>query len=165
MPQIILKINDSKDKIYNTENICCYIAQKDISSSQFQEISLTGKPLLILNDVEPSSDGVFFEVDSSKPIKMQIRPIREKIGTKKILGVAIEPTRHEAMLASETEPEFIAFRITSENLSKAKSVIDWYNDLFLIQSAIDLSAEKVDIKGIDVDFIIINSRDYHDFSC
>ena len=44
-------------------------------------------------------------------------------------------------------------------------VIKWYNELFLIQSAIDLSSGLQDIKGLDVDFVIINSSDYDDFSC
>ena len=165
MPQIILKINDSEDKVYDSENICCYIVTKDVFQSKLQEITQTGKPLLIMNEVDIASSGTVLELDSSKPIKSQIRPIRDKIGTKKILGAIIEPSRHEAMLASETEPEFVAFRIRADNLSKAKEVVTWYNDLFLIQSAADLSIEKVDIKDIDVDFIIINSCDYNDFSC
>ena len=81
------------------------------------------------------------------------------------MGVVINPTRHEAMLASETEPEFVAFRYTQENATKAAEVIRWYNELFLIQSAVDLSSGLVDVKGLDVDFVIINSSDYDDFSC
>ena len=165
MPQIILKINSSDDKIYTSDNICCYLIGEDVSLDKIAEVTSVGKPVLMQDTTNAITDGCVVNVDSSLPVKSQLRPIREKIGSKKILGVIIEPSRHEAMLASEVEPEFVAFRLTRENLADAVEVIDWYNDLFLIQSAADLSVEKIDVKGIDIDFIIINSQDYDDFSC
>ena len=165
MPQIILKINSSADKIYDSDKICCYLINPDVPLDKIAEATAIGKPVLMFNTTNAIADGCVVDVDSSLPIKTQIRPIREKIGNKKILGTIIEPSRHEAMLASETEPEFVAFRVTRENLIAAHDVIDWYNELFLIQSAADLSIESVDAKELNVDFVIINSQDYNDFSC
>ena len=169
MPQIILKINTVNDKIYDSENICCYLADASLPENSLQKLKNSGKLLLLFGDkaaekLKPlDADGVVVWTDSKKPIKAQIRPFREKIGAKKALGVVIAATRHEAMLASEVEPEFVAFRL--ENRGQEADVIKWYNELFLIQSAIDLSGGLQDIKGLDVDFVIINSSDYDDFSC
>ena len=171
MPQIILKINTVNDKIYASENICCYLADASLPENSLQKIKNSGKLLLLFGDkaaekLKPlDADGIVVWTDSKKPIKAQIRPLREKIGAKKALGVVIAATRHEAMLASEVEPEFVAFRLDLENKGPEADVIKWYNELFLIQSAIDLSSGLQDIKGLDVDFVIINSSDYDDFSC
>ena len=105
------------------------------------------------------------EILTTQPIKTQINKIRSQLGSQKALGVIIPARRHEAMLASEAEPEFVAFRFLASEKEKAIDVIKWYNELFLIQSVIDLSGGLQDIKGLDVDFVIINSSDYDDFSC
>lgn len=166
MPDIILKINTPEDKIYTSNHICCYWFASKPSANQRQQTAAAGKLILASPDIDiADNDGVVVAVDSTKPLKAQIRPWREKIGGKKALGVIINPTRHEAMLASETEPEFVAFRFNQDNAAAASEVIKWYNELFLIQSAVDLSGGLVDIHGLDVDFVIINSSNYDDFSC
>ncbi len=166
MPDIILKINTPEDKIYTSDHICCYWFASKPGANQRQQTASAGKLVLASPDIDiADNDGVVVAVDSDKPLKAQIRPWREKIGGKKALGVIINPTRHEAMLASETEPEFVAFRFNQDNAAAASEVIKWYNELFLIQSAVDLSGGLVDIQGLDVDFVIINSSDYDDFSC
>ena len=81
------------------------------------------------------------------------------------MGTVIVPRRHEAMLVSETEPEFVAFKFPQESAAPAAEVVKWYNDLFLIQSAVDLTDGLQDIAAFDPDFVIINSRDYKDFGC
>lgn len=166
MPDIILKINTPEDKIYTSDHICCYWFASKPGADQRQQTAAAGKLILASPDIDiADNDGVVVAVDSAKPLKAQIRPWREKIGGKRALGVIINPTRHEAMLASETEPEFVAFRFSQNNAAAASEVIKWYNELFLIQSAVDLSGGLVDIQGLDVDFVIINSSDYDDFSC
>ena len=171
MPNIILKINNHSDKIYDSDNICCYLADASLSVDYLSQIASKGKMMLLFGDAAPDkclsigASGVVVDVDSSLPVKKQIRPVREKIGPQRALGVVIAPSRHEAMLAAETEPEFVCFRCDKTSIAKAKDIITWYNELFLIQSAADLSSGLVDISGLDVDFVIINSRDYKDFGC
>lgn len=171
MPNIILKINAETDKIYDHTDICCYLAAASLPETLLRRLAASEKLLLLSGAAaadrvkELDAGGLVAEVDPQKPVKAQIRPLREKIGLKKALGAVIEPTRHQAMLASETEPEFVAFRITRENASAAAEVIRWYNELFLIQSALDLSSGLIEGKLPETDFVIINSRDYDDFSC
>ncbi len=170
MPQIILKINNKNDKIYEDDNICCYIADTFLPDNVIDKIIKTNKLLLWQGEnanekAKTIGNGVVINTDPTKPMKAQIKPLRESLKSSKILGAVIEPSRHEAMLASETEPEFIALRIRDKDLSKTKELISWYNDLFLIQIAADMTEYKGDIKDFDVDFVIINSQDYADFSC
>ena len=46
MPQIILKINTINDKIYQSENICCYLADASLPEKFLQELKKTGKTLI-----------------------------------------------------------------------------------------------------------------------
>lgn len=171
MPNFILKINHLSDEIYNNDNISCYLLNSTLDESFVQNFDAKNKPLLLQGDNAPelckklNTAGVVYELDVTLPTKVQINKIREIIGTKKILGVIIPPRRHEAMLVSETEPEFVAFRFASEDKTKAEGLIAWYNELFLIQSALDLSDGLQDISSFDTDFVIINSTDYKDFGC
>ncbi len=170
MPQIILKINNKNDKIYEDDNICCYIVDTSISDDVINKIIKTNKLLLwqgvnAEDKLKNLGNGIVITTDTQKPIKPQLKPFRDKLKKNKILGAIIEPSRHEVMLASETEPEFIALRIREESLSQTKDLIAWYNDLFLIQIAADMSEYKGNTKDFEVDFIIINSKDYADFSC
>ncbi|MBE6445002.1 MAG: hypothetical protein E7019_02955 [Alphaproteobacteria bacterium] len=170
MPQIILKINHDTDKIHENNNICCYILESELSDSTINKVISIGKPVLFdgknaINKINVLGDGIIINIDSRKPLKAQVRPIREKIGTKKIIGTVIDPSRHEAMLASETEPEFVAFRVSEHNFDKAKELIEWYNELFLIQCAVQPETFFSGLKELDVDFLIINSQNFDDFSC
>ena len=170
MPQIILKINNNSDKIYENDDICCYILESELSDSTVNNVINTGKPVLFAgkhatDKLKTFGDGIIIDVDSQKPLKPQVRPIREKISTKKIIGTIIEPTRHEAMLASETEPEFVIFRVSEHNFDKAKNLIEWYNELFLIQCAAQSNSFFPRLKELDVDFLVINSQNFDDFSC
>lgn len=170
MPQIILKINNENDKIYENDNICCYIANTSLTNNVIDKILKTNKLLLwqgpnIEEKIKTIGNGVVINTDTKKPLKAQIKPVKEKLRNNQILGTIIEPSRHETMLASETEPDFVAIRIRESELIKTKELISWYNDLFLIQIAADMSEYKGSIKDFDVDFVIINSKDYADFSC
>jgi hypothetical protein len=70
--------------------------------------------------------------------------------------VIIPARRHEAMLAGEVEPEFIAFR--SNNTDKDADVIAWYNEFFLIPLAWVYETEG-DVNKINgVDFAIVDSK-------
>ena len=170
MPQIILKINNEKDKIYEADDICCYIASTSLSNSILDKIIKTNKLLLWQGEkaedkIENTGNGIVISTNSREPIKAQLKSIRKQLKRPKILGAIIEPSRHEAMLASEIEPEFVAIRIRQENIAKAKEIIAWYNELFLIQIAADMSEYKGSKDDFDVDFVIINSQDYANFSC
>lgn len=171
MPNIILKINSTTDKIHTSEDICCYLINSGLPSSFIKDLAGCGKMLLLIGDnaaqkcKEYDADGIVVEIDPTQPLKVQVNKPREMIGPKKVCGVIVPAHRHEAMLAAETEPDFVAFKFAPEETAKAAEIIAWYNDLFLIQSAADLSSGLQNIADIDIDFMIINSQDYKDFGC
>ncbi len=171
MPKIILKINSASDPFYDSDNICCYLVDASLSPDMLEKCRKTDKMVLICG-VDATSkckqhdlDGIVIEPDVKKPLKIQIKKELAEVGQRKVLGVVVPAHRHEAMLAGETEPDFIIFKFTPQEAVSAFEVIRWYNELFLIQSAIDLTLGLQNITDIDVDFVIINSCDYKDFGC
>lgn len=171
MSKIILKIESENAKIYRDENICCYLVNSALSVDFIKSFADSDKMLLLYGENAPAlckslnTDGLVWELDTSLPIKAQIIRIREIAGPRKILGTVIPPRRHEAMLVSETEPEFVVFKFSEADSAAALKVVGWYNELFLIQSAIDLSEGLQDVKAFEPDFVIINSADYENFGC
>ena len=171
MSQIILNIATAGDKIYDDSEICCYLADVSLPREFILSLREKGKMVLLAGNGAPELcaslglDGVITEVSPDYPVKAQLNKVRGIIGNRKVLGALIPPRRHEAMLAAETEPEFVAFRFSAAEFEAAAEVVRWYNEYFLIQSAVDLRDGLQDVKGWEADFVIINSRDYEDFSC
>lgn len=161
MPQIILKINSADDNIVNNADICCYIVASDLPLSVVNKIVAAGKMVLAFGDDaldkcrQCNLDGVFASVDVTRPIKAQLKPLREALKGK-TLGVLLPPRRHEAMLASEVEPEMVAFDM-SDNLPH-DDFISWYEELFLLPFALSYDAAPADIKSVKSDFVIINAK-------
>jgi len=168
MPQIILKINKNSDVIAKGDNICCYIADSSLDKRKFEELVKTEKMVLVQGDNAESCyqkynlDGVVVEIDTSKPIKAQLKPWREKL-KKKTLGVVIPPRRHEAMLVSEIEPEFVIFNISESE--KDESLIEWYNELFVLPSAVQFSGKIWPLEKIKSDFVIFDAEKFKNSGC
>ena len=107
---------------------------------------------------EKNADGVVIEIVEDIPHKKKISELRSKIGKGRFIGIICPLQRHAAMLVSETEPEFVAFRV--DDRDKAAEIISWYNELFLIQSAVLSGKEKCDLREFDTDFLILTPQEY-----
>ncbi|MBE6453769.1 MAG: hypothetical protein E7017_02650 [Alphaproteobacteria bacterium] len=168
MPQIILFIENDEDAIFQNDDISCYILSDTISNTKFTQAVATGKMVLSYGDnalekcKELRLDGVVKKIDVSKPVKIQLKNLRENL-KHKTLGVIIPARRHEAMLAGEIEPEFIAF--SSNEKGTDCEIIDWYNELFLIPLAWIGANNIAEIPKADVDFVIVNSKNFENFGC
>lgn len=86
------------------------------------------------------------------PIK-DLAPIRKTLGKNSIIGLITRNRRHETMLTAELEPDFIIFKAWNDGLDKTTELLNWYNDFFLIQSAI-FPLEDINTTNISADFII-----------
>ena len=163
MPNIILRIEKQEDKIIKDDEICCYCLSSDLPKARYEEAIASGKMVLVEgNDAlekckEYNLDGVVKEIDVSKPLKPQVKSLREAL-KKKTLGIIIPARRHEAMLAGEVEPEFIAFY--SDGKAKDDDIISWYNDLFLMPLAWVCEASEDAQKKDKVDFMMISSENF-----
>lgn len=171
MSRFILKINQISDPLPEDEAIVCYAADASLADDFLTGLNNRDKMLLLFGPEaadrckQLQADGVLFEPDPKLPLKVQVKKVRANIGERAVLGLIIPPRRHEAMLAAETEPAFVAFKYPAEDASRAEATVKWYNELFLIQSALDLESD-VKINPLpEADFIIINSSAYADFSC
>lgn len=171
MPKLILKINTQNDPVYSHPDICCYLLNAALPESYIKNFDRRGALLLLSGENAAGlcksfgADGIVADIDSSLPVKKQVAAARTELGNGKIFGAVIEPSRHQAMLVSETEPDFVAFRFGENDAARALSVIRWYNELFLIQSALDMSGGLCEWEPFSPDFLIINSSDYKDFGC
>ena len=163
MPNIILRVEKSTDKVLKNENICCYSLSAELPKSFFDEALATEKMVLaegnnaLAKCKEYNLDGVMVTIDVSKPLKSQVKSLRESL-KKKTLGIVIPARRHEAMLAGEVEPEFIAFY--SDNSAKDNEIISWYNDLFLIPVAWVCDGKNDKEKQDKVDFVMISAENF-----
>ena len=114
MPQIILTLNNT-DEIIIDDKISCYLISDGFSAEKIKAVVATEKMVLVEGEKaldvckKYNLDGVVKEIDVTKPVKIQLKKLREEL-KRKTLCVIIHARRHEAMLAGEVEPEFIDFR-------------------------------------------------------
>lgn len=166
MPKFIIKISNPGTQISPSDDICCFVLPVSLGEAAIAAFNSGDKMVLLEGNGAPelckklNLDGVLLEVSPEKPVKKQVLPARDIIGKKKVLGAVIIPSRHQAMLVSETEPEFVAFRFDETQRDSALDVIQWYNELFLIQSAVDFSTQLQEFAAFDTDFVIISAQDY-----
>ena len=80
--------------------------------------------------------------------------LKKDLPKNSIIGLFSRSRRHEAMLISELEPDFIIFKVWSDGLDKTIELLNWYNDFFIIQSCAWLEDENIDLSLINADFYI-----------
>ena len=168
MPKIILNIQSNEDLVAKDENIACYIVADTLSEPKIKEVIAIGKMVLSSGKKaldacrQYNLDGVIKQIDPTKPLKIQVKSLRENL-KHKTLGIIIPTRRHEAMLAGEVEPDFIAF--SSCETERDTEVINWYNELFLIPCAALIASTMNLSEAFDVDFVIINAKNFENFGC
>lgn len=168
MPKFIIKITASTEEFIKNPDISCYLLDSAIENNQFSDlvtqIRTEEKPILVFGKDatkicrEQNLDGVLIEVDDQAPYKKQVFAAREVIGDHRILGIQCPLTRHAAMIVSEADPEFIAFQVT--DLPTAADLISWYNELFLIQSAVSGEIDSQQLCSLNTDFMILKPADF-----
>ena len=167
MQRFMLKIEHQDDVKLDNEQICCYLVDENTVSY----VEKTDKLVLSYGEnagalcKKDNLDGVVCELDDSQSLKKQVTDLRTLIGKNKFLGIISPLTRHDAMLVSECEPDFIAFRATNEQKDEAIDLINWYNDFFLIQAAIVVDDKIEDCKVFDTEFVLLNRDFLKEISC
>lgn len=162
MPKFIIKIGPTDTQFIENEDICCYIADSQSSKNIVSQAKSSDKLVLGEGEVysfEADLDGLIIREEVNDKFPKYIKSVQKRIKGK-FTGICCRPTRHEAMLASEAEPDFVIFEINPEEQKAAIEVLQWYSELFLIQSAVTYF-EKIDKKLLDLaDFIILNATEY-----
>ncbi len=99
------------------------------------------------------ADGVIVDL-GAEDLENKMKSLRENLGKGKYIGLITRNRKHESMLVSEVEPDFVVFRVWKDGFDKVKELTDWYQDFFLIQSAAWVMEEGVPVEELCTDFII-----------
>ena len=106
MPKIILFVENDDDKLRPAANIVCYMVADTLSAAKINDVRQTGGMVLAFGGKaleicrQYGLDGIVAEPDTSKPLKKQLKPLREALH-KKTLGVIIPARRHEAWIVPD----------------------------------------------------------------
>ena len=162
MPKFIIKIEKKDAELVNNEDICCYVADENSNPKVLAQAMSSDKLVLGENADfcrEKNLDGLLIDHKVDEKFPKFIKPLQKQFKGK-FMGICCHPSRHEAMIASEAEPDFVIFAVNKDNEAEALEVMRWYAELFLIQSAVTYF-ENMDKNLLDLaDFVILNASDY-----
>ena len=163
MQKIILKITQEDSSLITDLPYQCFILAENLSSHFKNEVSLKAKELkklvlgLSVSDcLAYNLDGILLDLSKSENIpadyKKQTKDLKNKF-----IGIICRNRRHEAMIASECEPDFIVFKAWCDGIEKIKDLSSWYNEMFLIQCAV-MPMENLDYASFKTDFAVLSDE-------
>ena len=162
MQNLIVRITQENLNLINEEKIGCFILTETLSENFARDFTAMAqrKGKLVLASGEQAlenyqkfkADGLVVDtIKESAPQKI-VRQIKEK-APKAVLGVVTRNRRHEAMLVSECEPDFIIFKFWRDGFDANAELLKWYGELFLIQNAV-WPQDGADCFDLPADFLI-----------
>lgn len=165
MQNFIIKLTQKNLNLLESECAECYIISAEMPDNLIKQAvekihDLNKLILMSGNKAEDfyqkyQTDGFILDCSTTNSPAKIVKAAQKK-APKAIIGVISRNRRHEAMLISECEPDFIIFRLWREGLEKNLELLQWYSDLFLIQCAA-LPEEDIPLKNIPADFLILDS--------
>ena len=168
MQNFIIRITQENTNLLNDDKIGCFIlpdsVEPQFAEHFIKEAGQKGKLVLIDGDnalqfyQKFNPDGLILNTVKENNPRKFIEDIRAQ-AKRAIIGVISRNRRHEAMLVSEAEPDFIIFQIWKDGMENNIELIDWYNEFFLIQNAV-WPKEEVNVKEIKSDFVILDDVKY-----
>ena len=169
MPKIIVKITGQNFDIVQDSKAECLILPTNFSDdfiSEYLRKAAASNKIVLLTGTDSvlkchrfEADGVLLDLSSSDKIKSEIMAAKD-ILKDKYIGVISRNRRHEAMIVSEQEPDFVVFRAWQDGIEKVKELVNWYSELFLIQSAVECEDEDIKFNEFEADIAIINDKEY-----
>ena len=168
MQNFIINITQENFELVKNEKIGCFIISQDLNDdfiiSFIDMAKKSGKICLIsgnyaeINPEKYSSDGAILDLSKEEHPKKIIKTFKIKY-PKALIGVVSRNRRHEAMLISECEPEFVIFKVWKDGFEKSAELVNWYNELFLIQYAI-WPVDGADTSVLKTDFVIVDDVNF-----
>jgi len=165
MQKIIYRIDEANETYLNDLGAECYVLNTMLDASFCKDFicksAKNEKIVLFYGENAVSccqkygADGVVVDLGDEK-LKEKVGLLRKELGKDKFIGLFTRNRRHESMIVSEVEPDFIIFKIWKDGFAQLKELTDWYADFFLIQSAAWLMDENVDFEQLNTDFVIKN---------
>ncbi len=103
--------------------------------------------------VHLGADGVILDL-GVEGLKEKMAVVRKELGKSGVVGLFTRNRRHESMIVSEAEPDFVVFKVWKDGFESVRELTDWYNDFFLIQSAAWIMEDGVPSEELRTDFVI-----------
>lgn len=173
MQKFIVTLDSANRSLLADPALECFLLEtsqgRDLIASVLNEAAAQKKMVLLSGEgaaelcKELDADGVVLDVSGVERFKALIAETRAVIGNNRALGVITRNRRHEAMIVSEMEPDFVIFSAWVDGAEKIRELTAWYNELFLIQSAILVKDENLDFFGFDCDIVILSASAYKIF--
>jgi thiamine monophosphate synthase len=92
-----------------------------------KSIQSADRPALVTDDLALraalQADGVHLTDPSAA------RAVRAKLGDGTVLGVECPMERHACMIAAEDGADYVAVRVTADNLEEAQDLLDWWHEV------------------------------------
>lgn len=168
MQKLIIRITQENTKLIADSNLQCFILPDSLPQSfiaDFCAKAKTAEKLVLLFGekaadlyLQKLGDGLIIDTSKDENPAKHIKEIKAKC-KKSLLGVICRNRRHEAMLVSECEPDFIIFRFWKDGFAANAELLKWYSEFFLIQSAVQ-PEDEVDTSNLSADFLILSDDAY-----
>ena len=164
MQNLIIRITQENINILNCKEYRCFILAENLSfdfmESFICKAHQLNKLVLIADAAEIylklKADGIVIDCSKDEKPQIVVKALKQKM-PQAIIGVISRNRRHEAMIISECEPDFIIFNVWHDGFEHTKELIGWYNELFLIQCAAQIN-EEVNYKLLPCDFVILDDK-------
>lgn len=163
MQKFIVQICEESEKILGNMQADCYVLnsalQEEFCRKFIEKAAIDEKIVLFYGEnavdksIYFSADGIIVDLGCDEA-KEKVVDLRKKLGKGKFIGLFCRARRHESMIVSEAEPDFVVFKIWKDGFENLRELTDWYNDFFLIQSAAWLMEDGIDYNVLKTDFII-----------
>lgn len=163
MQKIIYRIDTPVADLFDKSDAECYILNDSLDESYCRQVidkaAVSDKIILFYGEnavdvcKKYGADGVVVDLGAEK-LKEQTENLRKTLGKGKFIGLITRNRKHESMLVSEVEPDFVIFKVWKDGFENVKNLTDWYQEFFLIQSAAWLMEDGIDDKMLKTDFII-----------
>ena len=173
MPKFILYINAVSPLSLADSDVECFLLETSLPEefiTQFAARAAGQNKIVLLNGEKSAAlsarlklDGAVIDVSSSENPVRDFEHQRKLCAKGAVVGAISRNRRHEAMLLSECEPDFVIFKIWSAGDEGTRRLVKWYNDLFLIQSAVFCQEDSVNVEGYETDIVILNENLYKIF--
>ena len=167
MQKFVVNLTNKDKTLIQNSKLECFIIDTaqaktaelvDSIKAQHKIVLLEGEKACELCQ-EYNADGVLIDLSKSEHCAKDVNFARKQIGDK-VLGVISRNRRHEAMLISECEPDFVAFKVWNQGIEQVKELVSWYTEMFLIQSAALLTEPLDNIEQLDCDIVICEDTEY-----
>lgn len=165
MQKFIINISQQNFDLLEDQNLECFILSSNLADSfkaEFAKKAKEKQKLVLSFDVQSVTnfdlDGIIIDLSKSENIASDYKTITQGL-KKKFIGTICRNRRHEAMLVGECEPDFVIFRAWNDGKEKVQELTSWFNEMFLLQSAL-LPVEDVEFKDFETDFIILDDIKY-----